>query len=322
MKKILILGSEGFLGSVLVPHLINDGKIVVGVDKCFFGKNNIPNKNFTLYKKDYNHLPKKFFEDFEFIVDLVNISNDPASELNKVFTNTTNYLNKLKLYKKIENNKKILRYIYMSSCSVYGNNKNLISERSKPKPISLYSKLCLKYEKYLKKRNKIPFTIMRLGTLYGWSERMRYDIAINKIIRDMIFSKKIEILGGTQLRFFCHNQFACDVINQIITENKKQTLNKVFNIGNFNTNIIQLTKKILKLTKIKNVNIHHEINTIDKRSYEVSIKTAKKFQNKINLNRLTNESILKTFHFIKKDQDPFSKQKVTLNVYKDFLDKK
>jgi len=322
MKKILILGSEGFLGSVLVPHLINDGKIVVGVDKCFFGKNNIPNKNFTLYKKDYNHLPKKFFEDFEFIIDLVNISNDPASELNKIFTNTTNYLNKLKLYKKIENNKKILRYIYMSSCSVYGNNKNLISERSKPKPISLYSKLCLKYEEYLKKRNKIPFTIMRLGTLYGWSERMRYDIAINKIIRDMIFSKKIEILGGTQLRFFCHNQFACDVINQIITENKKQTLNKVFNIGNFNTNIIQLTKKILKLTKIKNVNIHHEINTIDKRSYEVSIKTAKKFQNKINLNKLTNESILKTFHFIKKDQDPFSKQKVTLNVYKDFLDKK
>ena len=322
MKKILILGSEGFLGSVLVPHLINNGKIVVGVDKCFFGRNNIPNKNFTLYKKDYNRLPKKFFEDFEFIVDLVNISNDPASELNKVFTNTTNYLNKLKLYKKIENNKKILRYIYMSSCSVYGNNKNLISERSKPKPISLYSKLCLKYEEYLKKRNKIPFTIMRLGTLYGWSERMRYDIAINKIIRDMIFSKKIEILGGTQLRFFCHNQFACDVINQIITENKKQTINKIFNIGNFNTNIIQLTKKILKLTKIKNVHIHHEINTIDKRSYEVSIKSAKKFQNKINFNRLTNESILKTFHRIKKDHDPFSKQKVTLNVYKDFLDKK
>ena len=43
---------------------------------------------------------------------------------------------------------------------------------------------------------------MRLGTLYGWSERMRYDIAINKILRDMIYLKKVEILGGTQLRFF------------------------------------------------------------------------------------------------------------------------
>ena len=322
MRKILILGSEGFLGSVLVPHLTNNGNTIVGVDKCFFGRNNIPNKNFTLYKKDYNHLPKKFFDDFEFIVDLINISNDPASELNKKFTNTTNYLNKLKLYKKIENNKKILRYVYMSSCSVYGNNKNLISERSKPKPISLYSKLCLKYEEYLKKRKKIPYTIMRLGTLYGWSERMRYDIAINKIIRDMIFTKKIEILGGTQLRFFCHNQFACDVINKIIIENKKQTINKVFNIGNFNTNIMQLTKKILKLTKIKNVSVYHEKNTLDKRSYEVSIKSVKKFQNKINLKRLTNESILKTFHRIKKDQNPFAKKKVTLNIYKDFLDKK
>ena len=62
MKKILILGSEGFLGSVLVPHLTKDGNIVVGVDKCFFGRNNVSNKNFTLYKKDYNHLPRKFFD--------------------------------------------------------------------------------------------------------------------------------------------------------------------------------------------------------------------------------------------------------------------
>ena len=322
MKKILVLGSEGFLGSVLVPYLIKKKNIVVGVDKCFFGSNNVPNKNFKLYKKDYNHLPKNFFDNFEFIIDLVNISNDPASELNQRFTNMTNYFNKLKLYEKLEDNKNISRYIYMSSCSVYGNNKNLISERSKPKPISLYSKLCLKYEKYLKKRNKIPFTIMRLGTLYGWSERMRYDIAINKIMRDMIFLKKIEILGGTQLRFFCHNKFACDVINQIIMENKKQTKNKVFNIGNFNTNIIQLTNKILKLTKIKNINIHHEKNTIDKRSYEVSVKSSKKFQKQTNLNKLTNESILETFSKIKKDKNPFAKNKVTLNIYKDFLDKK
>ena len=138
----------------------------------------------------------------------------------------------------------------------------------------------------------------------------------------MIFLKKIEILGGTQLRFFCHNQFACDIIDKIISENKKQTLNKIFNIGNFNTNITQLTKKILKLTKIKNVNIHHEINTMDKRSYEVSVKSAKKLQKKINLNQLTNDSILETFNKIKLDKSPFARNKVTLNIYKDFLEKK
>ena len=322
MKKILVLGSEGFLGSVLVPSLLESGNIVVGVDKCFFGKNNPRINNFVFYKKDYNTLPKKFFTKFDFIVDLVNISNDPASELNKKFTNITNYLNKIKLYNKIKNNTKLNRYIYMSSCSVYGNNKNLITEKSQPKPISLYSKLCLKYENYLINKKKLPFTIMRLGTLYGWSNRMRYDIAINKIIRDMIFLKKIEILGGTQIRFFCHNKFACRVINKIILENKDKTLNKIFNIGNFNTNIIKLSAKILKLTRFKNASIFHEINTIDKRSYKVSTNSAKKFEkNKDNFNRMTNQSIIETFKKIKRDQKPFAKNKITLSVYKDFLTK-
>lgn len=323
MTKILILGSEGFLGSVLTPYLLTKNKHIeiTGVDKCFFGMNNKRNKKFKFYKKDYNQLSKKFFKEFEIIIDLVNISNDPASELNKKFTNQTNYTNKLKLYSKIKNLKNISRYIYMSSCSVYGNNKNLINEKSKPKPISLYSKLCLKYEKYLKKNKKIPFTIMRLGTLYGWSERMRYDIAINKILRDMIFLKKVEILGGTQLRFFCHNKFACETINKIINDKKKITLNKIYNVGNFNTNIINLSKKILKLTKVRNVSIFHETNTIDKRSYEVSTKSSKKINNNINFSKFTDNSIIETFKNIKKDKKPFLKKKVTLNVYKDYLKK-
>jgi len=322
MKNILVLGSEGFLGSTLVPNLLRSGNTVVGVDKCFFGRNNPEINGFKFYKNDYNTLSKNFFSNFDFIIDLVNISNDPASELNKKFTNITNYSNKIKLFNKIKNNSKLSRYIYMSSCSVYGNNKDLITENSQPKPISLYSKLCLKYENYLKSKKKLPFTIMRLGTLYGWSNRMRYDIAINKIIRDMIFLKKIEILGGTQVRFFCHNEFACRVINKIISENNSKTLNKVFNIGNFNTNIIKLSAKILKLTKFKGVSVFHETNTIDKRSYKVSTSSAKKFEkNKDNFDKITNRSIIETFIKIKRDKEPFAKKKITLSIYKDFLTK-
>tara|TARA_B100000767_G_C19662483_1_gene491620 strand:+ start:23 stop:1000 length:978 start_codon:yes stop_codon:yes gene_type:complete len=322
MKNILVLGSEGFLGSVLVPYLLNTGNNIIGVDKCFFGKNNTKSNKFKLHQTDYKNISKEFFFDFDVIIDLINISNDPASELNRKFTNITNYSNKINLYNKIKSSKKLQRYIYMSSCSVYGNNQNLITEKSKPKPISLYSKLCLKYEKFLKLKKKIPFTILRLGTLYGWSERMRYDIAINKIIRDMLFLKKIEILGGTQVRFFCHNEFACTAINKIIAENKKKTLNKVFNIGNFNTNIILLTKKILKITKYKDVNVYHEKNTIDKRSYKVSINSSKQFlKRNSNFDKLTNKSILDTFNKIKKDKKPFAKKKITLTVYKEFLKK-
>ena len=144
MKNILILGSEGLLGSVLVPYLLKEkNSFITGVDKCFFGKNNKIHSKFNFLKKDYKLLPPSFFLKFDYIIDLVNISNDPASELNTKFTYKTNYLNKIKLYSKIKNIKKLKKYIYMSSCSVYGNNQNLITEKSKPKPISLYSNYVL-----------------------------------------------------------------------------------------------------------------------------------------------------------------------------------
>ena len=138
----------------------------------------------------------------------------------------------------------------------------------------------------------------------------------------MIFNKKVEILGGEQLRFFCYNKFACNVIGNIINNSNKNTLNKTFNIGNFNTNIIDLTKKILKLTKFRNASIYHEKHNIDKRSYKVSTESAKKFITKKNiLSNLTEKSILDTFKKIGRDKKPFLKRKITLTIYKEFLQK-
>ncbi len=322
MHKILVLGSEGYLGSVLVPYLNKLNYKITGVDKCFFGKFNKSSSNITIIVSDYAKLKKKFFKEFDIIIDLINISNDPASELDRNFTKKINFQNKLKLYRKIENLDNIKRYIYMSSCSVYGNNNKLIDETSDPRPISLYSKLCLQYEKYLKKRKKINFTILRLGTLYGWSPRMRYDIAINKIIRDMVFTKRVEILGGEQLRFFCYNMFACDVIGKILGSQDSKFKNLVLNIGVFNTNIINLARKILKIIKLKKINLIHEKHNIDNRSYEVSTNSVKRIFKKISFNKYVNKSILETFGKIKKDKTPFDKKKVTLNIYKEFLSKK
>ena len=322
MKKILILGSEGYLGSVLTPYLSKNKYEIVGVDQCFFGKNNKSNKKIKIIKKNYFDLGQNFLKKFHFIIDLINISNDPASELNRKFTFKVNYSDKIKLYNKLSKSKNLKRYIYMSSCSVYGNNKNLITEKSLPKPISLYSKLCLKYEKYLKSKKKIPFSILRLGTLYGWSKRMRYDIAINKILRDIIFLKKVEVLGGTQLRFFCYNKFACEVIELMISDTDEKYKNNIFNVGVFNTNIIKLIDKILKIIKLKNINLIHEKNTVDKRSYEVSLKSVKKMYKKINLENIVKKSIYDTFLKIKNDKKPFDKKKITLNIYKDYLNKK
>jgi nucleoside-diphosphate-sugar epimerase len=320
MKQVLVLGSEGYLGSVLVPHLNKLNYKIVGVDICLFEKNNKNSKNVKIIKKDYSKLKRNFFKKFDYIIDLINISNDPASEIDQNFTKKINYHDKTLMHKKIQNLKNIKLYIYMSSCSVYGFNKKIINEKTLPRPISLYSKLCLKYEKYLKKHSMIDYTILRLGTLYGWSKRMRYDIAINKIIRDMVFNKKVEVLGGGQLRFFCYNKFACKIIEKVLKE-KVKFINKVLNIGIFNTNIINLTKKIINITKLKNINLVHEKYNIDNRSYEVSLTSVKKIFKNFNFEKYVKNSIIDTFKAIKKDRSPFNRKKVTLNIYKDYLNK-
>ena len=98
-------------------------------------------------------------------------------------------------------------------------------------------------------------------------------------------------------------------------------INKVLNIGIFNTNIINLTKKIINITKLKNINLVHEKYNIDNRSYEVSLTSVKKIFKNFNFEKYVKNSIIDTFKAIKKDRSPFNRKKVTLNIYKDYLNK-
>ena len=71
MKNILILGSEGYLGSVLVPFLLRKNLKITGIDKCFFGRKNKHKKNFRFIKGDYKNIKDNFLTKFDFIVDLI-----------------------------------------------------------------------------------------------------------------------------------------------------------------------------------------------------------------------------------------------------------
>lgn len=317
-NKILILGSEGFLGTIVVQKLIKSKKFknITGVDICLFGKYNNKFKSFKLLRTDYSKLNKNFLSKFDYIIDLANVSNDPSSEIDPNFTKNNNYNNKIKFYRKL---KKVKNYIYASSCSVYGMNKNLVNENSKLSPISVYSKSCLKFENFLKK-NYLPFTILRFGTLFGWSKRMRYDIAINKIIRDACYNKSIEVLGGSQYRYFCFNETAADIIIDAISGSTIYN-NRILNIGNFNIKIINLAKKIYSYFG-KNVNFRHERFNVDHRSYKVSTLTISKINKKYLSKYYIDKAIKKTIKKIKKDKKPFDRNKITLNAYSDLINKK
>ena len=98
-KNLLIIGSEGFLGTVLVKRLIKSKSFenITGVDTCIFGKFNNKYKEFKLIKKNYKDLSKTFLKNFKYIIDLANVSNDPASELDPKFTIKNNFTEKKKV---------------------------------------------------------------------------------------------------------------------------------------------------------------------------------------------------------------------------------
>ena len=297
-KKILILGSEGYLGCTLIPFLIKkyNARNLLGIDNCYFGKNNTY-KNFKIIKKNVSKINFKDLKDIEIIIDLANISNDPASELDPKF-------------KKIKN---FSKYIYISSCSVYGFNDKYVNEKSRTNPISLYAKYCLETENFLRSKLKNKHSIIRLGTLYGWSKRMRYDLAINKIIRDAIFLKRVEINGGLQFRFFCNNKFAAESIIKLMDEKLE---NHIFNVGNINLNLNSLVKYITKYIKVKNLQIISDKFNVDSRSYKVSKDKLDKHFGNILKGYDFKKTVIETYRNIKKDKFPFAENKITLNIYK------
>lgn len=313
-SKILILGSEGYLGCTLVPLLIKKYKAenLLGIDNCYFGKNNIY-KDFKIIKKSVSKISLKDLQNIHTIIDLANISNDPASELDPNFTKVSNYLNKVRLIKMLKKINYFSKYIYISSCSVYGFNDKFVNEKSKTNPISLYAKYCLRTENFLRSNLKNKYSIIRLGTLYGWSKRMRYDIAINKIIRDAVFLKKVEINGGLQFRFFCNNKLAA---NSIIKLMDKKLVNHIFNVGNINLNLNTLVKYIAKYIKVKNLQIISDKFNVDSRSYKVSKDKLDKYFGNILKGYDFKKTVIDTYRNIKKDKFPFAENKITLNVYK------
>ena len=143
---------------------------------------------------------------------------------------------------------------------------------------------------------------------------MRYDIAINLILRNLIFQKKVNIFGGKQYRLFCFIDIATKSIQKIISKfNIHQ--NKIYNIGNKNIRINGLISYLQKIRLVNNKIIINRYNEDDSRSYKVKIS---KFGLKYDQNYFY-KSINQTYKFIKKDKTPFSLKKITLNVYKKLI---
>ena len=289
MKKILITGGAGYIGSMLCTKLINFGYQVTVVDLLKYNKSSLNHlyfyKNFKLIVGDIRNkkLMKKLIKKNDFIIPLAGLVGAPLCDKYKKDAISTN-LESIKTLRKIVTSKN--KIIFLTSNSGYGiGEKNkFCTEESPLKPISLYGKTkCEAESEILKTKNYVCF---RLATVFGQSYRMRSDLLVNNFVNTAIKKKKLTLFEPHFRRNFIHVR---DVVNAILftITHFNKLKNNVYNLGLSSANIskIMLAKKIQKQYKKLKIKVVTNRKDPDKRDYYVSNKKIEKkgFKAKVKL---------------------------------------
>lgn len=274
MSKILVTGGAGYIGSTLVRLLLDKGYEVRVLDRFFFGEeslNEIKDK-IEIINGDIRDVRIEAFNGIDTVMDLAAISNDPAAELDSQKTLDINYLGRSRIAH-LAKKSGVKRYILASSCSVYGFQDGVLNEESLVNPLTTYAEA-----NYLAERAVLPLaddkftvTALRQATVFGFSHRMRFDLAVNGMVGAYHHFNKLNILrDGTQWRPFVHVKDTSRAFIKVMEAEKELVNGEVFNVGanGLNVQILDLAKKVAEgLGKPFEYDWYGDP---DKRSYRVS----------------------------------------------------
>jgi len=280
--KVIVTGSDGYLGSLLAPCLLNRGHEVVGIDTGFY-------KEGTLYRsgpiapmtlvKDLRHVEASDFKGVDAIVHMAELSNDPAGQLAPKITYEINHLGSVRLAE-LARRAGVSRFVYMSSCSVYGvGDSDFVDEQSPVNPQTAYA-VC----KTLVERDLAPMaddnfspTFMRNATAYGASPRMRFDIVLNNLAGLAWTTKEIRLTSdGTPWRPLVHGLDIARAIIAVLDAPRELVHNQIFNVGDTSHNY--RVKEIAEIVAetFPGCRLVFGASGADNRSYRVSFEKIRK----------------------------------------------
>ena len=276
-ERILVVGGAGYLGSALVPMLLHRGYTVRVLDSLLFGNESLKtvekHPNFELVQGDVRDIQSvvQSMRGIDAVIHLAAIVGDPACEENPQLAAEINRA-ATRMLVDVSRGHGVRRFLFASTCSVYGASDFLMDEHAQVAPISLYAQTKLDSEGILLGAENGDFhpTILRLATLFGSSPRPRFDLVVNLLTVRAVCKGKITIFNGEQWRPFMHVQDAARAFVVALEANDLDIVSReIFNAGSYELNhrLSEIAEFISKTVPAVTI---ERVENEDRRNYRVS----------------------------------------------------
>jgi nucleoside-diphosphate-sugar epimerase len=327
MTKVLVTGAGGYIGTQLVKDLVKSGNDVTAVDRFFFGQETLKdffaNPKVSIIQKDIRDLTEADMVGHEVVCDLACLSNDPAGEIDPALTYAINRDGRIHVASTAKR-AGVNKYIISSSCSVYGQGQEpQLTEKSATNPISVYAKSTLEAEQQnlsIADKN-FSVTSLRNATVFGLSNRMRFDLVVNLMTLTAFQKGRIIVMGGgKQWRPLVHLSDVSNAFQLIINSSIDKVNQEVFNIGLDNFQIKNLAYLVREELPI-NIEIDVAPDDADKRDYNVVFEKARDKLNFIPKVSVV-DGIREIYSALKNGSVDTGPKTVTVSWYRNILDAK
>ncbi len=272
--KVLVTGSEGYIGMVLVRRLLEKGYDVVGLDTCYYRDCDIikQQNNVELIEKDMRDVTSNDLQSIDAVLHLAALSNDPLSLLKPELTMVINHESSVKLAA-LAKKASIKKFVLASSCSSYGiNNTGIVDETSQLNPITAYAKSKVLAEQDISKLsdNKFTTVFFRSATVNGISPRLRFDLVVNNLVGTALTTGKIIVKSdGTPWRPTIHVEDDCSAFIRALEADNDLINNKTYNVGSTDENY-QIRDIASLIKKHTGCEVVFQDQDPDSRSYRVN----------------------------------------------------